>query len=162
MRRRGWMVGAAIAIGVSGAGAAFGSPCGKQGAQLIPRVKLEGGIEKRFPHLESVLTRMLVTLSTPELWDQGFWNGKVGLTGRFVNWRGRELAAQMRRYLTDRKLTLRFAPDPNAKSLRAAADTDSRNRINLHIRAGGWSDGKYRDYELAVTIFHELNHVFQY
>lgn len=129
-------------------------------------VKFGGDVEKKFPCLKVVLNQLLETLGTGLLWDSKFWLSPIPTTGTVRHDKFFQVAAEMRRYLTDGKLQIVFRPDPRPPRLgRAGGDTPNRTTINLHIKSGSWGvpDQKtYCNYDLAVTIFHELMHVWQH
>lgn len=127
------------------------------------KVKFSGDVEKKFPNLQVVLDQLVTTLETIELWDKKVMNQRVVSTGNVVNYRFIDIVKHFHGYLTDGNLEITYRPDHDAVWPRAAADTPTGYRINLHNKAGSW-DGPsepYTDYKLARTVFHELVHIWQ-
>jgi len=134
-------------------------------------VRLAPDVVKKFPHLRKVLDRLLETLSTPAPWGTS-WNQKLPYTGLFAveKYTIGQINADFVRYLNDGKLRMDIKIDAG-KNMRAAADTycystfsASDVGIQLHQSAGSWRSqtAPYSDYDLAITIYHELLHVWQF
>jgi len=132
-------------------------------------VSLTPEVTAKFPQLRKVLNQLLETLNTPGLWGSNL-NLKVPDTGLFSfgKYTIREINSDFVKYLTDGKLRIDFKLDDSKK---AAADTFCHTvftandiTISLHSGAGSWrgKTAPYSDYDLAITIYHELLHVWQF
>ncbi len=120
---------------------------------------------------QKILTQLLETLNTPSLWGNNL-KLKVPDTGLFSfgKYTIGEINSDFVKYLTDGKLRITFKLEPN-DAKRAAADTFCYSTftandiaIALHQGAGSWRSktAPYSDYDLAITIYHELLHVWQF
>jgi hypothetical protein len=134
-------------------------------------VALTPEVTAKFPHLRRVLKNLVETLNTPALWGDNL-KLKVPDTGFFSFGKSTigEINADFVKYLTDGKLRLTFRPDAGKKK-GVAADTYCHTVLStndiamaLHPSAGSWRSqtAPYSDYDLAVTIYHELLHAWQF
>jgi hypothetical protein len=122
--------------------------------------------DEKFTNIDTVLKQLEETLTKPELWGD-FWDEKVPMSGTFTNYRFKEIAPDLAKYLTDGSLTIQFKENKiiniGKSKAQAAAQTVNRNKIIL-FQVAGMVPGKkkYSDFYLASTILHELMHVWQY
>ncbi len=128
---------------------------------MAVNVRLTGKVERKYPNIQKVLDQLILTFDDAAAWGT-LWTEKIPLSGA-VNWTSQELAAELKKYLTNGTLEISFHPDDVGDS-RLSAATKSKSLIRLHSAAGNIINETsiYTDYRLARTIFHELMHVLQY
>ncbi|MCZ2073638.1 MAG: hypothetical protein LC130_01375 [Bryobacterales bacterium] len=131
------------------------------GAEASVQVRLAGGVEQKFLNVELVLENLVKTLEDPGSWGD-FWEQKVPASGNVTNYRFKDIAADLKRYLSDNSLEIKFKNVTGAGRLVANAQTLDRNHVLLYPLAGTLQGAKYSDCALAKTIIHELMHVWQY
>ena len=139
-------------------------PSLSRGEEVKPNLRFSQCVRSQFPNLEKVLSQLLKTLMTPGVWGQNILDKKVLVTRTFSNVRLKNIHKEFIRYLTDGSLEIHLRPDPKGGRLRAAGNTPNKNKINLMLKAGSWKNrnAKYSDYQLAMTIYHELMHIWQH
>ncbi|MFQ5729551.1 MAG: hypothetical protein ACE5GN_04240, partial [Waddliaceae bacterium] len=117
----------------------------------------------KFRNLKKVLAKLEQTLRKPKLWGD-HWNKKVYLSGRITDYKFKEIAPDLNRYLTDGSLKMSFRLTKKTFLGAPGGQTVNKNHIILFQIAGAVPNEKrlYSDYHLARTVFHELMHVWQY
>lgn len=132
------------------------------------KVNLSPATIKKYPRLRFVLDKMLEVANTPSAWNLSgcAFSEKVPSTGYFINMTVGDFLPIFRQYLTDGSLNISFRPDFKTSGPRAAGQAVDAHTIYVYPLAGsyykaGETQG-YSDYKLAVTLFHEMVHVWQY
>lgn len=137
-------------------------------SEPVAKVTLTPATVKKYPRLRFVLDKMLEATNTPSDWNLSgcSFNEKVPSTGYFVNMTVGDFLPIFRQYLTDNSLSISFRPDFKTSGPRAAGQAVDAHTILVFPLAGSYSkagEGQgYSDYKLAVTLFHEMLHIWQH
>lgn len=132
------------------------------------KVNLSPATIKKYPRLRFVLDKMLESVNSPSAWNLSgcTFSEKVPSTGYFVNMTVGDFLPIFRQYLTDGSLNISFRPDFKTSGPRAAGQAVDGHTIYVYPLAGSYYKAGepqgYSDYKLAITLFHEMVHVWQY